>query len=107
MSRKISGGTKFDRWVEQARFLGLVVVVEDHSEGILQSIVATITRPRVEPPMNMLDVYRNSQTIRLHAVRTFNEGKWNNHASYTSSGTNGLEALTVRRVQYRISGMAE
>lgn len=101
----MEGGEKLAKWVELARDLGLEVEVEDRSEGCLNSVVAVIRRKRVEP-QNALDVYNNSRSLHLHAVRTFNRGKWTNTARrYSHGGASRIENL--RMVAYAIRSLAE
>lgn len=98
---------KFDRWVAQAVDAGLVVEVEDHSEGILQSVTARISRPRV-PEVNMLDVYRNRQAIVVQATRCFGRGLWSNSARRVSGADGSLEDFPkLSTVRFAIDGMAE
>lgn len=102
----MSWGTKMDAWIKQAQDLGLVVEIEDQSEGILQSVLVTITRVQVEEH-NALDQYLNSQQIVLHSLRTFNEGKWTNHARYASIGTKSWSDLRISNVPHHIRSLAK
>lgn len=99
-------GTKMDAWIKQAQDLGLVVEIEAEEGQVLQSIVVTITRPQVEEH-NALDQYLNSQKIVLHSVRTFNEGRWTNHARYSSRGTKGWSDLRISNVPHHITSLAK
>lgn len=101
----VDGGEKLSKWVELAQDLGLEVEVRDDSSGCLNSVVAIIRRKQVEVE-NALDVYNNSRELHLHALRTFNQGKWTNHASRWSVGSHSrIEKLSL--VPYAIRMLAE
>lgn len=97
---------KFDRWVAQAVDAGLVVEIEDRSDGILQSVVARISRPQVEE-VTALDVYRNRQAVIVQATRCFNRGLWSNAARRVSGADGSAEAMKLAIVKFAIDGLAE
>lgn len=88
----------------QAESLGLVVTVEDNdSNHVLQSVTLVVARPQVEE-QNMLDVVRNREAVRVHAVRTFERGRWTHHAYFV--GYTVRRDLTLRGAHYTIAGLA-
>lgn len=96
-------GEKLDSWITQAREAGLDVTVEADMGSVLQSVNVTVKRQQVEEN-NLLDVTRNRESLRLHAVRTFNRGKWSNYATFY--GMSCSRDLTLARVPYYIRSLA-
>lgn len=95
-----------ERLIQQAKDSGLEVTVLVDKDEVLQSVSVDMRRPIVADPTNMLEVVQNGESIRLHSVRCFNEGRWTNHASYWGYRSMKGQWMSLRSVQYRIESMA-
>jgi hypothetical protein len=95
---------QLNRWIDQAKALGLVVTIEDTGSLSSQQWSVTIRRPQVVA-VTALDDYNNRRGLHLLATRSAAGVRWRHGAYRTGITWAPIAKLSV--VRYAIEGLAD
>lgn len=99
-----TGSAQLNRWIDQAKALGLVITIEDTGSAAGQQWSVTIRRPQVVA-INALEDYNNRRGLHLLATRSAASVRWRHGAYRTGIVHARIAKLSV--VRYAIEGLAD
>ena len=99
-------GATLQRWIDQARDLGLVVDVTESLEYGVEGISVMIKRPHREP-VTMLDVVLNADYVHIYACRIADGEHRFSHSAWKGGYSGATKVEKLSTVRYHIAGLGE